>query len=498
MVERHDRQPSGNGKKPKTTVFTLDSTKTAASSGRTPRRQTEWRHHDPRLPGKTSSSLRLLRVVIFLLIVAAMVGTTLFIFKREERKREAREAALRARIENRAEDLSSQVAAETRRAAELYEQITAQAETVLAAARFVDGSAPGARPAAAAHPSPAAAQPDAPKDEDAPAGVLSLEELERRRSGAPGSGQLTITDSPAATPPPRQADSEIARLAVRTRKERDLAKQDMAEARSLDSKAEFAAQQVSLQSPAAAEPTLDELKQILASVKDLARRVADSHGETSRAARRATAIREEVAAERERLAAEQREREAAEERRRQIAREKSMAAAAAEACKARLLQQDFAGIMERLEGDRQRCRTETGREAFDLMLDRYGRIRTMRTFVAEQLGRKPLSWGWIQDASPRDVESANDQHLVVRGRRIPWAEVQPRQMLHFVKHFMALDSIPARERASQVLAAAIYCDVLGGDKAAAAFRARALELYPRIEDEANRLLPEEPESTTTP
>jgi hypothetical protein len=149
----------------------------------------------------------------------------------------------------------------------------------------------------------------------------------------------------------------------------------------------------------------------------------------------------------------------------------------------------FDEALKALEAKQADFKTDGGKAAFKVVVERFQRMEALRTFLIEQLNAHPFSWGWIQSRSQEDVLGADAQGIKLKSSVVPWNQVTTQQMLHFIRKYVPNRDLPVRVQADMNLAAAIYCFELGGTDAAIKFADRAIELRPNVEEDVKRMLP---------
>ncbi len=130
------------------------------------------------------------------------------------------------------------------------------------------------------------------------------------------------------------------------------------------------------------------------------------------------------------------------------------------------------------------------RGAAEILVDRYTRLSGLQTFLVQELGRQPFSWGWGHAGGAReDILGANDKGVRLRAREVPWNQVGIVQYLAIAEHCIGRPTVRRSQQGEHYLALAIFCDEFGGDEAARRYRDRAVNLYPPLDAVADRLLP---------
>ncbi len=134
-------------------------------------------------------------------------------------------------------------------------------------------------------------------------------------------------------------------------------------------------------------------------------------------------------------------------------------------------------------------RTEEGKQAMQILIDRFQRLADLKKAIIRKLAAQPYKWGWISSRSPTDVLGADDNGVRLKGQAVPWDKVNARQMLHFVKYLLGDREVPLPQRGELHLSAAVFCREHGGEELAKQYADKAASMTPRLEVEIERLLP---------
>jgi serine/threonine protein kinase len=137
--------------------------------------------------------------------------------------------------------------------------------------------------------------------------------------------------------------------------------------------------------------------------------------------------------------------------------------------------------------------TQEGKRTMQVEIDRYRRLADLKKAIIKKLAA-PYKWGWVSGRSPTDVLGADDNGVRLKGQVVPWDKVSTRQMLHFVKYLVGDRKLPVSQRGDLNLSAAVFCRVHGGEELSKKFVDSATSFSPRLQDEADRLLPPLPET----
>ncbi|MBM4144064.1 MAG: hypothetical protein FJ225_10810 [Lentisphaerae bacterium] len=167
----------------------------------------------------------------------------------------------------------------------------------------------------------------------------------------------------------------------------------------------------------------------------------------------------------------------------EAARQSSMPLAAAH---------DFQKALAQLRSALSACKTDTGKQALSVVIQRYERMQKMKAYFITAMAAKPIAWGYGQGPGAQDILGADERGVQLKDRRVPWSEVAPAQMLRFADHFIAQRETRIRDQAEIALAAAIYAYEVGGERGivkAREYVADAIRFRPDVREEAARLLP---------
>ncbi len=123
--------------------------------------------------------------------------------------------------------------------------------------------------------------------------------------------------------------------------------------------------------------------------------------------------------------------------------------------------------------------TDPGKAAIQVLIGRYEYLVHMKEALIAGMKETRYPWGWGFGSSSRDIETANEKGIVVKGSStpFPWSAVTTPQMLKLVDFYLSSRTIKARARIEMVFGAAIYCDEFGqqGRDRAQQYANRALD-----------------------
>jgi len=338
---------------------------------------------------------------------------------------------------------------------------------------------------------------EAPDDADAEVTVEAPDDPddEMPANDAPGPDDEAVVDAPEpVTYPPivedaRAAAQGIYRLEVFS-----------ADALDWGVKADTVDEQVrTARRSAQLRPLTNELARIAATI-DALRGQAES--ESQAVGRLARAVEEKrrahdesvaAARRREREETEQRQieldrRREEEERQRRIDQELGEVGAVTNTVRVLHREHAYGKAIEEIEAKLATLETAEGREAMQVVMDRYRMLQGLQAFLIARINEHPFEWGWVQEGSRRDILGAGADGIRVRGRAepVPWSMVAPWQMLQIIEHYLAHSGTRASVRMVQTMATAIYCFETGGE--------RGLELARRYFDQALNLRYPQPEA----
>jgi len=252
--------------------------------------------------------------------------------------------------------------------------------------------------------------------------------------------------------------------------------------------------------PGKASATVEKLSENLSSIQTVEQEAGDALREAEEGARRVEVLRERFEKEREarRKAEEEARKRKADEQARKRAEGSRKALIENELARAEELrassrdfskQHKYKEAVDALKAQLPNCRTDEGKKAIELLVERYTLLYELKLFFIDRLNQDPFRWGWVQGRSAEDVLGADRQGIKLRGRTVLWSRVGTRQILHFMKRYLSSDKVGLRVLAQQNLAAAVFCDENGGAEAAARYAEKTVDLLPTLRDEVERLLP---------
>jgi serine/threonine protein kinase len=137
------------------------------------------------------------------------------------------------------------------------------------------------------------------------------------------------------------------------------------------------------------------------------------------------------------------------------------------------------------------CKTDEGRAAYQVLIDRYSKLAGLKQFITQRLNKDPKPWIW---QGTQDVKFADDKIIKLTRSTVQWTKVPIPQMLKFINVYVmgpASRKVKIRIKCNHLVAAAIFCMEHGGEAATAAaknYSNRALDICPDVREDLDRLL----------
>lgn len=450
-----------------------------------------------RREGMVSGRTVALRIGVLLLVIGGVGGGLFALARREQRQTVARQTHDHQEGIREAETLADCLRSLVDRARSAKDDIVAQSRRAAEAMAVLEAVRPKADRSEPSPSAPVAPSPPATSEEpeEGPPGEPTRAQLERLRRHPPPEPPAPRHRQAAQAIPTAEAPiSEEVRLRERVRETMSAAEEAAREVQALQNLESqvrlWVAEVARASTPPGWEEKLNRLRKAKAEAQDRAQRLEATAVEARRAAQEVTDARARVEQARAREAEAHARREREERERLQRTKEKDAAEDLHRLCRSLLQRRDFDEALQRLREGREACQTEEGRAAFDQLLARYERLLRLREFLITTLRRQPLPWGWIQDSSPRDVLSADEAGVHLKGKTVPWSAVTAPQLVHWIQRFAADPNVPSTTRTDQVLAAAALLLETGATNAARAFLAKAEQVLPSLKEQQRQWLPE--------
>ncbi|NQT93541.1 MAG: hypothetical protein HQ559_12340 [Lentisphaerae bacterium] len=360
---------------------------------------------------------------------------------------------------------------------------------------------PSPRPRSA--PRPAASPPK--RKGFFPEGIMSPRELARRKAiedgrEAPRSvepGKEEVSESPSRAPAPR----EISRSAPEEPEIRSLVRGMWRKVAQLRDRAD-AIRDVELNAAGIRDKVLACERAETAAVKahplperlEAARSVEEEarqlHQEIQGAEEKVAAIRTQVTEDRRRAVEEERKRKEEEEKAALNERERQLVELVRQEGHKKVQQHEYERAEDLARTRLKQLTTEPAREGMTLLVDRFVAMKDLKAFVVSHMAVKKLEWGWGFGPKAVDVLGATDKEIQLKGRRVPWSQVSPAQMLKFVNYYIETVKMRPSKLALRCMEAAVYCDEVALEDKAATYRGRAEDLNQAMKSRLNRLIDE--------
>jgi serine/threonine protein kinase len=356
-------------------------------------------------------------------------------------------------------------------------------------------------------PKPAPPPPAATKPADgreAPVGLLTLEELERRKAAASAKSskpaqqaKTAAVAQPAVQPPPNEVKEpnikttarRVLIAASKVFEQAQTARQTGATALTLKNET------VRATSLYQAQDGVQKLNEFLDSLTAAAAEAKQALADAEQAVTETLALRTKIEKgkkeSQEREKKEQQEKDnlrLEEERKAQIQNEIQMVDQAKNLGAVLLAQHKYKELASDLEVQSASYRTDEGKNAVKTLIEKCRRLQALKMFVIERLNTGGFPWGYNDGISTVDVLGANEKEILVRGKAVPWSAISVPQMKRFIDRALSSDKVPSRTLAEQNLAAAIFCSMNGQSDAGKPYANKAVELAPALRDDVKQFL----------
>jgi len=147
----------------------------------------------------------------------------------------------------------------------------------------------------------------------------------------------------------------------------------------------------------------------------------------------------------------------------------------------------FEDAMKQVQSMAPLYQTDEGRQRHTLMVDQCTELVAMKKELIAMLNAAPFAWGWRQDGSPRDIDSATPEALIVGDRQIPWNNVLLPQMLSILNDYICGESVKPTIRSDHCIAMAIFLASHHRTDAARTMVDTGVSMRPAIKPKADRL-----------
>lgn len=353
-----------------------------------------------------------------------------------------------------------------------------------------------------------AAPPPADENREAIPGVMSREQVIRRRqiisqgadpdqaggkprppAPAAGAGKEQPPSTTYSQRTTRRMEPKIVSLARRVKLGADTIDRKSYQIREVESSAlRFRGQVLGEVHLPLARKKYADLANLLETARQIEKETEERFAELQEQAAAIVAIKEDVLAKREAKRAQEDQERREREYRERVKTEGQMARQMRGEMVPLLKKNQFGQALGSTRSQLQDFRTKEGRADTQILIDRYDRLVRLKQFLIRQLQTAPVSFGWVQDGPPMDVLGADETGVKIKDKTTLWSEVAQPQMLKFIKFYCNSNSVKRSERGEQYLAAAILFQECGKQDVATDFREEALALASELSKEVQRLL----------
>lgn len=109
---------------------------------------------------------------------------------------------------------------------------------------------------------------------------------------------------------------------------------------------------------------------------------------------------------------------------------------------------------------------------------RYKLMGDVMEWLKQSIKKTPMSWGWKTATGALDIESANDDGIIVQEKVIPWLDIPKDRLVGFLTHYLKASEEVGKSKAELYIGAALFCKTFGQDEKVDVFLDQA-----RIESE---------------
>jgi hypothetical protein len=375
------------------------------------------------------------------------------------------------------------------------------------------GGAPARPPPPVRHappsPPPPSDEPRSRPTEDNPAGLMTREDIERRREGktepkreaAPSPARTPEAEKPAPPPPPppppqavatppADADRDVPIKVTYRRVESCLIR-----LRELDKNAfEVGAQARTIYEDILTSRALSNAIPRVEAIAPLAETATGMHKESldllQQTRNRLDDVRKEkarVEEERARAAEAERQRRAEEEHQALIAAEVKRAADMRPTQTPKVRKWEFAALLDEAKAAQEAMKTPEGKQAMEPLIERASRLVAFQQFLIGRLVKVPFRWGWGEGGASRDIVSADMSGVKYTGGSTAWADISVRQLVKILDHYLADERLGYKALGENYLAASLLLRDLDGGEPGEVYGRKAVQCSPSLEREVIRL-----------
>jgi hypothetical protein len=147
----------------------------------------------------------------------------------------------------------------------------------------------------------------------------------------------------------------------------------------------------------------------------------------------------------------------------------------------------FKEALETARGLQEQMKTVEGRKAVQPAIDLCNRLIAFRQFLVEQITAEPYRWGWGEGGAACDILGANETGVRHTTGVTAWPDVNMRQLVRIIDRYVNSEKLAAKVRGEQCLGASLLLRDLGAGEPADLYGRRAVEHVPSLEGELTRL-----------
>lgn len=147
----------------------------------------------------------------------------------------------------------------------------------------------------------------------------------------------------------------------------------------------------------------------------------------------------------------------------------------------------FKEALESAKETQAQMKTEEGRAAAQPGIDLCTRLVAFKEFLIAQIAAEPFRWGWGEGGSARDILGASDEGVRHSTGLAAWPDISVKQMLKIIEHYVNNEKLHAKVKGEQSLGASLLLRDLQAVEAAELFGRRAVQHMPSLEGELTRL-----------
>ncbi len=133
--------------------------------------------------------------------------------------------------------------------------------------------------------------------------------------------------------------------------------------------------------------------------------------------------------------------------------------------------------------------TEEARKVLALYIEQCERVGAMKTILIETFNAEPVRWGWRHGGGQRDITGANEALLKVTGGTVPWIKVPDSQFSYMaLQYVLGRWKMPASKRSAVGLGTAILLAKRGNATEAAIIAEKLVYKVPSLASQVERLV----------